>query len=480
MPGVVVTTAVRTGPTTPNTAPASTFFVAGTAQRGPVDEARLITGLVEFEAVYGTYSASDTLHQQVQTFFEEGGARVYVARTVGASVAPTAGFLEIESALRLDAANVGAWSSDLEVEIVENNASKFAVRLILDGELVYNTGYVVDVDAAVAAINASSVATLLVTASVLGGNGGNALSEAAAVALSAGTTVAPTEAELVDALALFDNALGAGAVAIPGNSSETIWDGLLAHAQANNRIALLAFGSSDTATDAIDSVEGYDTDYGEYASFYFPYVTIPGPAGTPLSISPEAYAAAKRSVAHNSVGPWQPGAGLPSKARFVTGIASAVDKPTGEDLDNGRINAIRIIQGSVRIYGARSGSTDETNYRYITTRDTLNYIVSQAEQRLEDLVFSPIDGRRSVFGQVEARLIALLDPLRTAGGLFEAFDSDGNRVDAGYSVEVTDALNPLSQLANGVVRAKVGVRVSSISDRIEIEVVKSNLTSSVV
>ena len=39
---------------------------------------------------------------------------------------------------------------------------------------------------------------------------------------------------------------------------------------------------------------------------------------------------------------------------------------------------------------------------------------------------------------------------------------------------------PLSQLANGVIRAKVGVRVSSVSDRIEIEIVKSNLTSSVV
>jgi hypothetical protein len=144
------------------------------------------------------------------------------------------------------------------------------------------------------------------------------------------------------------------------------------------------------------------------------------------------------------------------------------------------VNALRVIQGAVRVYGARSVSSDTANFRYITARDTLNYIVTQAEARLEDLVFSVIDGRRSVFGQVEARLIGLLEPLRTAGGLYEAFDVDGNQIDPGYSVEVTDALNPVTQLANGTVRAKVGVRVSSVADRIEVEVVKSNLTSSVV
>jgi hypothetical protein len=110
----------------------------------------------------------------------------------------------------------------------------------------------------------------------------------------------------------------------------------------------------------------------------------------------------------------------------------------------------------------------------------LNYIVTEAERRLEDLVFAPIDGRRAVFGQVESTLIAMLEPLRTAGGLYEAFDAEGVRIDSGYSVVVSDAINPISQLADGVVRANVGVRISSISDRIEIQIVKSNLTSSVV
>jgi hypothetical protein len=134
----------------------------------------------------------------------------------------------------------------------------------------------------------------------------------------------------------------------------------------------------------------------------------------------------------------------------------------------------------VRIYGARSASSDVENFRYITAKDTLNYVAAQAGILMEDLVFSPIDGRRSVFGRVEARLIAVLEPMRSAGGLFEGFTNDGRQIDPGYSVEVSDAINPVTQLAEGIVRAKVGIRVSSTGDQIIIDIIKSNLTSSVV
>ena len=62
MPGVVVTTAVRTGPTGVTIAPSSTWFVAGTAERGSTTAARLVTSLSDFEAMYGDYNASYTLH----------------------------------------------------------------------------------------------------------------------------------------------------------------------------------------------------------------------------------------------------------------------------------------------------------------------------------------------------------------------------------------------------------------------------------
>lgn len=481
MPGVVVTTAVRTGPTGVNVAPASTFFVAGTAERGPINEAKLVTSLADFETYYGEYNASYSLHQQVQTFFEEGGARAYVARAVGASA--TAGSLSLNAtgpvaALTITAKNPGSWSSTVTATVTVG--SGFTVNLFKDGILFYTTGAVATVAAAVDGINGSSVASVYVSATAL--LPASTLIATASTPLSTGNNgVAPTATELVTSLDLFGSEYGAGAVAIPGQFGSTIWNGLITHAAARNRVALLAFDPAADATTNIATAANFGTTIGsEFAAAFYPHVTIPGPGTTTLTISPEGYAAAKRSLAHNQIGPWRAGAGVLSQADFVTGLSTSVNKTTGDALDVGRVNAIRLIQGTVRIYGARSLSSDETNYRYITYRDLLNYIVVEAERVLEDLVFSPIDGRGTVFGRTEARLIGLLDPIRTNGGLYEAFDADGNQLDPGYSVEVSNALNPVSQLAVGLVKAKVGVRVSSVADRIEVVVVKSNLTSSVV
>lgn len=490
MPGVVVTTAVRSGPSNTNIAPAATFFVAGTAQRGPTTEAKLVTSLEDFEVRYGGYASGvGTLHQQMQTFFEEGGARAYVGRVVGTgATAANKALIALAggTAFTVSAANPGVWAnyasgSGLSITTTDGTGTKSNFRLFLNDELVYQTGELATAADFVSAINNSDTAKVYISAIV--GNASATIGASAGLQLSGGVAGSnPTNVQLLAGLELFESTYGAGAVAIPMSSSTVIWDGLLAHAVANNRLALLAFAADNTVAESITDADGWivDQTLGEYAGFYFPSITMTGTSQTSLTISPEGYVAAKRSVAHNSVGAWQAAAGLNSASSFITGTALPVDKTDGNALDNGYINAIRVIQGTVRVYGARSASTDTVNFRYITARDMLNYIVTEAENELEDLVFSTIDGRRTVYGLVEARLIGILEPLRQEGGLYEAFDSDGNQVDAGYSVVVSDSLNPITQLAAGTVKAKVGVRVSSVADRIEVVIVKSNLTASVV
>lgn len=484
MPGVVITTGVRTGPSGVIVAPSSTWFVVGTAERGSVTDPQLITSFADFETYYGTYNASFTLHQNVKTFFEEGGARCYVSRAVGASA--VAGTLTLNAsgavpALTLTAKNPGAWSANLRAEVLPGVVSGFILRLTFNNVLVFSTGDVATVTEAVNKVNASTVAGIYATAAAL--QPASALVTVAATPFSSGANgTAPTTAQLVTALGLFSSALGSGAVSIPGQFGTTAYNGIIAHAVATNRIALLGFDPAANQAAAITAASAYYTATGaEYAAFYYPHITVPGPSDTLLTLSPEAYAAAKRSLAHNQYGPWQAPAGLVSQAYNIVSLAdTTIDKTKGDALDAARINAIRVIQGTIRIYGARSVSSDETNYRYITYRDLLNYIVVESEKALEDLVFSTIDGRRTVFGRVEARLIGLLDPIRFAGGLYAAFDADGNQIDPGYSVEVSDALNPVAQLATGLVKGRVGVRVSAVGDRIEVQVLKSNLTSSVV
>ena len=64
MPGIIVTTGVRTGPTNAQTAATATMFVAGITTRGPDGTAHLVTSLSDFEDIYGGYtSRKSSLHR---------------------------------------------------------------------------------------------------------------------------------------------------------------------------------------------------------------------------------------------------------------------------------------------------------------------------------------------------------------------------------------------------------------------------------
>lgn len=489
MPGVVVTTSVRTGPSGAGEVPAAQWFTVGVTERGPIDGPTLVRSLSEYKTLYGDY-VSGNLYTQLQTFFEEGGSRAYVYRVTGASA--SAGYLDLQDnnagdTIRMTAATPGSWSDQLEIEVVDGDATDtFKIKVYLKSELLYTSRDLVDPPDAVNVINTSTVAHLVVASdldSIETPPDDNPV-VLSATALSAGYDGdAIVEADYTGALDQFTYDLGPGAVSIPGQTGATVWGALIDHGQANFRIAICAFGENDTVATAKTAVAAMYSDPGaDNAGFYFPWVEIPDPAtaGLTLTQSPEAYVAAARSKAVTEDGPWMPGAGLISENQFVTGLTEYVNSATGDGLDEKRINALRKIGNSIRVYGARSVSPDEANWRYLTNRDTVNYIAWEAEDRLEDYVFSTIDARGSLFSRIESALIGLLDPIRLAGGLYEAFDADGNQVDPGYSVEVSDEINPIVNLAQGKVSAVVNVRVSAVGDQISVTVTKSNLTTSVV
>lgn len=486
MPGVVISTAVRTGPSATTVRESSQLFVVGKAERGPADEAVLIDSIADFESTFGGYVSNSYLHPTVETFFEEGGTQCYVARTVGASA--TSGTLELDDSsaagvLTIDANGPGSWSADIDVEVVAVVAGvSFKVNLYFQSTLVYSTGTVTSAAQAAGRINLSAVATQYVTATAT--DGATTLPVAiAATALSTGAAGATVVvADYIDSLDLFNGALGSGAVTCPEISNSTMHDALIAHANTNSRIAILhdVEGATIAAAKAT-AVALQGGENAEHAALYFPWVEVPTTInGVSRFIPPVGYVAAKRATAHNQTGSHVPAAGLLSASRFVTGVKTDIDKTNGDSLDDSCVNAIRIIQNSVRIYGARSLSSDDENFRYITAQDTVNHVVIEAARSLEDLVFSTIDGRNTIFSAIESRLIAILSPLRDIGALFEAYDANGRKIDSGFTVRCDAKLNPVSQLAGGTVKAKVGLRVSSVGDKIEVDIIKSNLTASVV
>jgi hypothetical protein len=496
MPGVSISTAVRTGPVNAGLAPASTFFVVGETERGTDTVAVAVGSLEEYTTIFGGYEANKYTYQQVRTFFEEGGARAVVGRVSasGADVASKALLANPSSAagITLTAVGKGDWGNSIYVSVTNNDDEDFGITLYFGGSqtanIVAQTSGQTSLTTAVQAINNSASFGRYCTAALTTGASANALlADLAATVFTGGDDDTVAESDFIGALSLFTEDFGAGAVSIPGladgTTDNTIWDAIKNHCVANNRIGILSFHSGAEAGD----VASASTDYGasdntdhEYLAMYYPWVTIPSGSGVNLSIPPDAYVAANRSKTHNGTGTWQAFAGVTSEGRFVNGLETSVSRTTGNTLDDARVNALRVINGGVRIYGARSHSTNTTQWRFITHRDTINYVVDRCLVALEPLVFSTINGRRTIYADIQSAIQGVMEPIRIAGGLYEGFDALGRQVDYGYTVRVDDSLNPVSQLESGLVKAQIGVRVSSIGDKIEVTLIKSNLTTTLV
>lgn len=489
MPGVTINTSVRSGPAVTLLNAASQAFFVGETLRGSTTNAVLVTSLESFEATFGGYIATSFLHPTVEMFFEEGGTQCYIARVVGA--AATNGTLTLLdddantplASIVLDANGAGSWSTTIKASVTAGTvAGTFAVQIFKDDVQVATTGNCTTQQQAVGKLNLHAEASKYVLASV----GASTLPPAvlAPTALSAGDAdlAGVTDARRVLAMELFNDALGTGAISCPESSTQTIYSALLDHANEYSRIAILHGSSNNTIAQAKTFAQTIVANEAnlEHGALYFPWVFAPtAVAGVNRLLPPDGFVAAKRSKITNSNGTHNPFAGTSSQASFVVGVVTDIDRTNGDALDNEAVNAIRIVQNSVRIYGARSLSQDTTNFRYITSQDTVNSIVTDAYVAIEPLVFTPIDGRGGVFANVESRLISVLEGYRTSGALFEAFSTNGQRLDYGYTVRCDATLNPVAQLADGKIKAKVGIRVSSIGDRIEVEIVKSALTASV-
>ena len=498
MPGVVVNTAVRSGPATTGEVVSGQAFFVGTSVRGKSSEAVLVRNLTEYKKFFGGY-VSGNLYAHAQTFFEEGGSRLYIQRAVADDAAAGARTIvdtNGSTVATITAADVGAWASNLTVQVLAGDVTGVRIQVVLDGEVVLTTNDLSSLDEIVNTINGSNDVKHLVTAAKESG-ASNMPVTTSATALTAGAdgtlvTDASSTDNYVEALGRIAKDLGPGAVAIPGiASTNSYWHHLIDHAKSNDRIAICAFASTSTISAAKTSVSSaspalYTDADAHYAAFYYPWVKIPDPAEAALSVSiaPDAYVCAKRAKAANEVkGPWRVGAGLISEAAWVSGLSmpttETMNKANGDSLDNARINALRVVNGKVRVYGARSVSSTENDWRFITSRDTINHVVYQCEKRLEDYVFQTVDGRGALFNDVKNSIVGILEPIRKAGGLYEAYASDGTRLDPGYTVTVADSNNPAAQLNIGQVTADVAVRVSAVGDKITVNITKSNMTAGV-
>lgn len=475
MPGVVIKTATRTGPATQQSSAGADYFVVGITERGPVDVPTKIRSMSDYATWFGDRTSYGTIYDSLRTYFEEGGVQAWVDRRVGSGA--TKGTLTLVdragtplSTVRIDAADPGAWSTRISVQVANSaTANRFHFFVLLDSVVVETY---LDLDSPTT-IAAKLTASQYVRGVNLGSASAAPNNNPAVVgptALSTGNDqrASLVATDMVNGLAFFGPELGDGAVAIPGYTSAQIGAGLMTHAASNYRLALLATASGQTSSQAKSAAAALVAPGLENTVVLWPWIVIPD--GSVLrTISPEGFAAGVRARNILAAGSWRPPAGTQyAAAQFAVDLETPVDQITGDDLNQNKVSAVRRIglNGPVTMYGWRSQSLDTDNYYLATTRDLLNRIEVAARNTLERFVFSTIDSRGQRISDLMAELTGLLEPLRIAG----AFAEENDR---GYAVDVGPAVNTVQSLRTNRLKALVLVRPIGAAETVELTVVRA-------
>lgn len=482
MPGVVVTTGAVAGPSAPTLAPASTYFAVGLAERGATDRAVLVNSFAQYQAEFGALTSYSALFDDIKTFFEEGGSRAYIARVVGPAATTgtlTGGLLDRHATTPVATINVfarspGAWSSRLSVQVLNGSVTNtFRIQVLLDSKVVRDYSNLRNPQEAVSRMSSDPYIRVTDAGSATGAPLNNP-AVVGPVALTAGADdrASVTATHYINALPLFESGLGDGAVAIPG-IGPSVHAGLIAHATAYNRIALLVEARTADKATLTGTAGALDA---PRAGLFAPWIRVPDGFGGTKTISPEGFVAAARTKAH-AVGPWKAAAGESSKARYVVAPDVVYTQVESDDLDNSKVNVIRTVASSLRLYGWRSLAADQENWGLLTSADTVNRVVTEAYRQLEPYVFDVIDARGHLMSKIQGTLTGIVLPMADANGLFARIATDGTVLDPGYRVTVSDDINPVSSLAQNKVLAQLGIRVSPTAALVELTVTKAAVTA---
>lgn len=487
-PGVVVSTATRSGPTGTVQAPSGQYFVTGLTERGPIGAPVRVNSMADYRRIFGDRVSYGAVYDDLTMFFEVGGAQAWVQRIVGAASA--AGFLAVDDGssvptLRFEAASPGAWSSRLSVLIGAGagGTGTRSVQVLLDGDVVESYSSLDGLAAIVSRFATSPYVrvTNLGSATAAPGNLPATMTEPEELSAGADDRASVSAATVADGLASFKEGLGDGAVAAPG-FGQTVHAALIEHTRSTRRrIAILSAARTATRDDLI--ALGRDTGIiagSEAAGLFGPWVQVSDGAGGVRTVSPEGYVAAARNRAHELYGPWAPAAGENSVSPYIVGLDVDFDRADAEALDAARVSPIRVVAGRIRLYGWRSLSPNEVDFQSLSTADVLARLVTECEARLEPFVFTPVDGRRQVLAKMQGVLIGILEPMRAAGGLFESIDPvTGDVLDPGYSVDVSASQNTVESLQQNRVNISVAARPSPNASLVNLTIVKVGLTAGV-
>lgn len=452
-----------------------TAFVTGLSDRGPVVPV-LIQSLAQFVEEFGARVSYSGLYDWIDVFFREGGSKVYVSRVVGPS--PTSGshnLVDNVAAISLVATALGpgAWSANYKVAVVAGTGSNFQIQVLDSTNVVLEqSGDLADQQSAVNWAKNSEFIRITLGASAL-----NPV-VAAAAALSSGTDDRAniTDTQWLNSQNLFTSDLGPGQVAQPGRTTSTAFQQLIAHADANNRVAILDL--VDTATSATLK-SAISTLNDRFSAAFAGWLQVPGvPQSAAYRVVPPSALICGLCARNDpTVGPNQPSAGRFGISRYATGLSSSQSGWNYTDLNTSGVNVIRFVKGAFRVYGWRSLTDPINDPSWIDFGNSRLYIAVSAdlENVGEEYLFDEIDGQNgSTIGSFHDELAGVLM------GYYNSNQFFGDTAEEAFAVDTGPQVNTLQTIAALELHAVCYVKMSPFAEHVAIEIVKRQVTESIV
>ena len=232
-------------------------------------------------------------------------------------------------------------------------------------------------------------------------------------------------------------------VAAPGQTSPAVQDALLSHCETRkDRFAVL--DSPETITGGIDKLpKPRDSKYGAY---YFPWIQVYDPDKGNIFVPPSGHIAGVYSRTDSERGVHKAPAN--EIVRGALGLKYNVSKGEQDLLNPKGINAIRLMNGGIRIWGARTLSSDPS-WRYINVRRLFIMVEASIERATQWVVFEPNDHR--LWKRVQRTISSFLTLLWRNGALM------GVSPEQAFYVKCDEETNPPEVIDAGQLVVEIGL-----------------------
>jgi hypothetical protein len=267
---------------------------------------------------------------------------------------------------------------------------------------------------------------------------------------------APQATDYINGLRTLDTVRDISLIAIPGIGDEAVVKAGMNYCKVLRPLSDCFFIADLLPQDqGVEAVQKWQKKLtaNAYGAAYYPWVKMPDPLGgaEPVTVPPSGFVAGVYARTDNQRGVWKTPAGTQAS---VAGVVGLVDDLT--DVDHGTLNldpnsvcAIRHFPASgTVIWGGRTLSGDDTEWRYISPRRMAIFLRKSIFDGIQWAVFEPND--EPLWAQLRLNLNAFMTTLFRKGAF------QGSTPDQAFYVKVDNETTQQADIDDGVVNIHVG------------------------